>query len=248
MLAAVKAKGITVIDNAAKEPEIVNVATFLNNMGARISGAGTSTIKIEGVETLHKCFHEVIPDRIEAGTYIIIGALCGKNLKIDNIIPEHVDSLLSKLEEIGTELQVGTDYVIISKSNNYKSTTIKTLVYPGFPTDLQQPFTVLLTQCNGKSKVTETIWENRFMHIPYLKDLGADVTVKNQTATIIGPTKLTGASVVATDLRAGAAMVAAGLLAEGTTTITNVEHILRGYEQIVEKLTSVGAKIKIREI
>ena len=248
MLAAVKAKGITVIDNAAKEPEIVNVATFLNNMGARISGAGTSTIKIEGVETLHKCFHEVIPDRIEAGTYIIIGALCGKNLKIDNIIPEHVDSLLSKLEEIGTELQVGTDYVIISKSNNYKSTTIKTLVYPGFPTDLQQPLTVLLTQCNGKSKVTETIWENRFMHIPYLKDLGADVTVKNQTATIIGPTKLTGASVVATDLRAGAAMVAAGLLAEGTTTITNVEHILRGYEQIVEKLTSVGAKIKIREI
>lgn len=248
MLAAVKAKGITVIDNAAKEPEIVNVATFLNNMGARISGAGTSTIKIEGVETLHKCFHEVIPDRIEAGTYIIIGALCGKNLKIDNIIPEHVDSLLSKLEEIGTELEVGTDYVIISKSNNYKSTTIKTLVYPGFPTDLQQPFTVLLTQCNGKSKVTETIWENRFMHIPYLKDLGADVTVKNQTATIIGPTKLTGTSVVATDLRAGAAMVAAGLLAEGTTTITNVEHILRGYEQIIEKLTSVGAKIKIREI
>ena len=248
MLAAVKAKGTTVIDNAAKEPEIVNVATFLNNMGARISGAGTSTIKIAGLETLHKCFHEVIPDRIEAGTYIIIGALCGKNLKVDNIIPDHVDSLLSKLEEIGTELEVGTDYVIISKSDTYKSTTIKTLVYPGFPTDLQQPFTVLLTQCNGKSKVTETIWENRFMHIPYLNDLGADITVKNQTATIIGPTKLTGTSVVATDLRAGAAMVAAGLLAEGTTTITNVEHILRGYEQIVEKLTSVGAKIKIREI
>ena len=248
ILAAVKAKGITVIDNAAKEPEIVNVATFLNNMGARISGAGTSTIKIEGVEKLHKCFHEVIPDRIEAGTYIIIGALCGKNLKIDNIIPEHLDSLLSKLEEIGTELEVGTDYVMISKSDDYKSTTIKTLVYPGFPTDLQQPFTVLLTQCNGKSKVTETIWENRFMHIPYLKDLGADVTVKNQTATIIGPTKLTGTSVVATDLRAGAAMVAAGLLAEGTTTITNVEHILRGDEQIIEKLTSVGAKITIREI
>ena len=248
MLAAVKAKGTTVIDNVAKEPEIVNVATFLNNMGAKISGAGTSTIKIEGVEYLHKCFHEVIPDRIEAGTYIIIGALCGKNLKIDNIIPEHVDSLLSKLEEIGTELQVGTDYVLISKSENYKPTTIKTAVYPGFPTDLQQPFTVLLTQCHGKSKVVETIWENRFMHIPYLKDLGADVTVKNQTATIIGPSKLTGTSVVATDLRAGAAMVAAGLLAEGKTTITNVEHILRGYEQIVEKLTSVGAKIEIKEI
>ena len=248
ILAAVKAKGTTVIDNAAKEPEIVNVATFLNNMGAKISGAGTSTIKIEGVESLHKCFHEVIPDRIEAGTYIIIGALCGKNLKIDNIIPEHVDSLLSKLEEIGTELQVGTDYVIISKSNHYKPTTIKTAVYPGFPTDLQQPFTVLLTQCRGKSKVMETIWENRFMHIPYLKDLGADVTVKNQTATIIGPTKLTGTSVVATDLRAGAAMVAAGLLAEGKTTITNVELILRGYEQIVEKLTNIVAKINIKEI
>ncbi len=248
MLAAVKAKGTTVIDNAAKEPEIVNVATFLNNMGARISGAGTSTIKIEGVDYLHQCFHEVIPDRIEAGTYIIIGALCGKNIKVDNIIPEHIDSLLSKLEEIGTDVEVGTDYVLISKADHYKPTNIKTLVYPGFPTDLQQPFSVLLTQCEGKSKVTETIFENRFMHIPYLKDLGADVTVKNQTATIIGPSKLKGTSVVATDLRAGASMVAAGLLAEGKTTITNAEHILRGYEQIVEKLTGVGAKISIKEI
>ena len=248
MLAAVKAKGTTVIDNAAKEPEIVNVATFLNNMGARISGAGTSTIKIEGVDYLHQCFHEVIPDRIEAGTYIIIGALCGKNIKVDNIIPEHIDYLLSKLEEIGTDVEVGTDYVLISKADHYKPTNIKTLVYPGFPTDLQQPFSVLLTQCEGKSKVTETIFENRFMHIPYLKDLGADVTVKNQTATIIGPSKLKGTSVVATDLRAGASMVAAGLLAEGKTTITNAEHILRGYEQIVEKLTGVGAKISIKEI
>ena len=248
MLAAVKAKGTTVIDNAAKEPEIVNVATFLNNMGARISGAGTSTIKIEGVDYLHQCFHERIPDRIEAGTYIIIGALCGKNIKVDNIIPEHIDSLLSKLEEIGTDVEVGTDYVLISKADHYKPTNIKTLVYPGFPTDLQQPFSVLLTQCEGKSKVTETIFENRFMHIPYLKDLGADVTVKNQTVTIIGPSKLKGTSVVATDLRAGASMVAAGLLAEGKTTIANAEHILRGYEQIVEKLTGVGAKISIKEI
>lgn len=248
MLAAVKAKGTTVIDNAAKEPEIVNVATFLNNMGAKITGAGTSTIKIEGVEHLHRCFHEVIPDRIEAGTYIIIGALSGKNLKIDNVIPEHIDSLLSKLEEIGVDLQIGADYVIVSSKKEYKSTTIKTAVYPGFPTDLQQPFTVLLTQSNGKSKVVETIWENRFMHIPYLNSLGADITVKNQTATIIGATKLSASQVVATDLRAGAAMVAAALLAEGKTTITNVEHILRGYEQIVEKLTSVGAKISIKEI
>ena len=249
MLAAVKAKGKTVIDNAAKEPEIVNVATFLNNMGAKITGAGTSTIKIEGVEYLHKCFHEVIPDRIEAGTYIIIGALCGKNLKIDNVIPEHIDSLLSKLEEIGVDLEVGQDYVtVLEQTKKLKPTNIKTAVYPGFPTDLQQPFTVLLTKANGKSKVTETIWENRFMHIPYLKDLGADIEVKNQTATILGPTNLKGREVVATDLRAGAAMVAAALLAEGKTTISSAEHILRGYEQITEKLSSVGAKIEIKEI
>ena len=248
MLAAVRAKGKTVIDNAAKEPEIVNVATFLNNMGAKITGAGTSTIKIEGVDYLGKCFHEVIPDRIEAGTYIIIGALCGNPIKVDNIIPEHVDSLISKLEEIGVDIQVGADYVIVTRGEKYKSTNVKTAVYPGFPTDLQQPFTVLLTQSNGKSKVTETIWENRFMHIPYLNDLGADIVVKNQTATIVGKSELKGTNVVATDLRAGAAMVAAGLKAEGKTTITNVEHILRGYEQIIEKLTSVGAKIKIREI
>ncbi|MBO5120433.1 MAG: UDP-N-acetylglucosamine 1-carboxyvinyltransferase [Bacilli bacterium] len=248
MLAAVRARGTTVIDNAAKEPEIVNVATFLNNMGAKITGAGTSTIKIVGVDHLGKCFHEVIPDRIEAGTYIIIGALCGKPLKVDNIIPEHVDALLSKLDEIGVDMEIGADYVVVSKPEKYKATSLKTAVYPGFATDLQQPFTVLLTQSNGKSKVTETIWENRFMHIPYLNSLGADISVKNQTATIMGPHKLVGTEVVATDLRAGAAMVAAALLAEGKTTITNVEHILRGYEHIVEKLTEVGAKIEIKEI
>ena len=248
MLAAVLAKGKTIIDNAAKEPEIVNVATFLNNMGAKITGAGTSRITIEGVEGLHKCFHEIIPDRIEAGTYIIMGALCGKNLKIDNLIPEHLEALLSKLEEIGIDLEVGQDYVIVSKGTNLKPTNIKTAVYPGFPTDLQQPLTVLLTQCNGKSKLTETIWENRFMHINYLNMMGSDITVKNKTATIIGPTELKGTQVVATDLRAGAAMVAAGLAASGKTTVTNVEHILRGYEQIIEKLTSVGAKLKLKEI
>ncbi len=248
MLAAVRAKGKTVIDNAAKEPEIVNVATFLNNMGAKISGAGTSTIKIEGVNHLHSCFHEVIPDRIEAGTYIIIGALCGKPLKVDNLIPDHLDALLSKLEEMGVDLEIGADYVLINSKDEYKATNIKTAVYPGFPTDLQQPFTVLQTQCNGKSKTVETIWENRFMHIPYLNKLGADITIKNQTATVEGPTKLSGAEVVATDLRAGAAMVAAALKADGKTTITNVEHILRGYESIIEKLTTVGAKIKLKDV
>ena len=249
MLAAVRAKGKTVIDNAAKEPEIVNVATFLNNMGAKITGAGTSTIKIEGVDHLHKCFHEVIPDRIEAGTYLIIGALCGKNLRIDNVIPEHIDSLTSKLEEMGIKLEIGIDYVkILEVPEKLKATDIKTAVYPGFATDLQQPFTVLLTQAYGKSKVVETIWENRFMHIPYLNDLGSDIVVKNQTATIVGPTELKGCEVVATDLRAGAAMVAAGLKAKGKTTITNSEHILRGYESIIEKLTNVGAKITLKEI
>ena len=248
MLAAVKAKGKTVIDNAAKEPEIVNIATFLNNMGARITGAGTSTIKIIGVNHLGKCFHEVIPDRIEAGTYVIIGALCGNPLKIDNVIPEHIEALLSKLEEAGVSLEVGADYVLVQKQDHYKAVDIKTAVYPGFATDLQQPFTVLQTQSTGKSKTTETIWENRFMHIPYLRALGSDISVKNQTATIVGPSKLVGCEVVATDLRAGAAMVAAGLIAEGETVITNAEHILRGYEQIVEKLTEVGAKIEIKEI
>ena len=248
MLAAVKAKGETVIDNAAREPEIVNIATFLNNMGAKIRGAGTSTIKIEGVEKLHSCFHEVIPDRIEAGTFAIIGALCGNKLKIDNIIPEHLDSLISKLEEIGVEIEIGADYLVVTKKDNYKPTQIETAVYPGFATDLQQPLTVLLTQCNGKSKGVETIWENRFMRISHLNRLGSDITVKNQTATVIGPTNLKGTKVIATDLRAGAAMIAAGLIAKGTTTIANVEHILRGYEKIVEKLTSVGAKIRNKEI
>jgi len=248
MLAAVRADGTTIIDNAAKEPEIVNVATFLNNMGAKITGAGTSTIKIVGQKELHSCFHEVIPDRIEAGTYIVLGALLGNPLKIDNIIPEHLDALLSKLDEMGIDVEEGQDYIVVNSKDKYKSTTIKTAVYPGFPTDLQQPLTVLLTQATGQSKVIETIWENRFMHIPYLNELGADIRVKNQTATIIGPTKLTGAEVVATDLRAGAAMVLAALVADGKTTITNCEHILRGYEGIVDKLKQVGAKINLKEI
>lgn len=248
MLAAVKAKGKTVIDNAAKEPEIVNVATFLNNMGAKITGAGTSTIKITGVETLNGCFHEVIPDRIEAGTYTIIGALMGKYLKIDNIIPEHIEALTSKLEEMGVELEIGADYLIVNKPKKYKSVNVKTLVFPGFPTDLQQPFMVLSTQCNGKSIVEETIYENRFMHIPYLNKMGANIEVNGSKAIIKGPTPLIGTTVEATDLRAGASMVAAAILAEGVTTIHNIGHILRGYENIVEKLTDVGAKIEVKEI
>ncbi len=248
MLAAVKAKGKTVIDNAAKEPEIVNVATLLNNMGAKITGAGTSTIKIQGVSSLGGCFHEVIPDRIEAGTYLILGACCGNHVKIDNIIPGHLEALTSKLEEAGVEMEIGADFIIVSKPEHPKAIQVRTQPYPGFATDLQQPLTAFLTLCDGKSKIDETIWENRFMHVPYLNQLGADIRIKNQTATIKGPTELVGTTVVATDLRAGASLVIAGLMAEGITKITNVEHILRGYEQIVEKLTNIGANIKEREI
>ena len=250
MLAAVKAKGTTIIDNAAKEPEIVNVATFLNNMGARITGAGTSEIRIKGVDKLNGCFHEVIPDRIEAGTYMIIAALAGNNVKIDNIIPDHLEALTSKLAEIGVPIEMGMDYVIIKKPQSYKPVNIKTLVFPGFPTDLQQPFSVLLTQCNGKSTIEETIYENRFMHVPELEKMGANIKVSGTKATVYGPTKLSGSTVTATDLRAGAAMVCAALIAESgeETIITNAEHILRGYESIVEKLSDIGAKIRIIEI
>lgn len=248
ILAAVYAKGTTVIKNAAKEPHIVNVTTFLNQIGAKIAGAGTSEITIQGVKTLRGGFHEVVPDYIESGTYIIAGALCGKNLKISNIIPNHLNALLSKLKEMKVDFEVGSDYVIVNSSNNYKPVNIKTAVYPGFPTDLQQPFTTLLTQCNGTSCLEENIWENRFMHVEYLNKLGADIKVDGKVAIINGPSKLIGTEVAATDLRAGACMVLAGLIAEGTTTITNIEHVLRGYENIITKLKNVGAKIELEEI
>ena len=248
MLAAVLANGKTIIDNAAKEPEIVNIATYLNNMGAKITGAGTSEIRITGVEKLHGCYHEVIPDRIETGTYLIIGALVGENLKVFNVIPEHVEALTSKLQEMGVNITIGSDSIVVSSKESYKPVNIKTMVYPGFATDLQQPFSVLAARCNGKMKVEETIWENRFMHLPELEKLGMKVERTGMVATFTGPNKLKGAEVKATDLRAGAALVAAALAAEGETTITDVEHILRGYEGIVDKLTDVGAKIKIEEI
>lgn len=248
ILVATKAKGTTIIENAAKEPEIVNVATFLNNMGAKIVGAGTSQIKIVGVEKLHRCMHEVIPDRIETGTYIIAAALIGNKVKISNVIPEHVESLTSKLIEIGVDIEEGNDYLIVSSKDNYKSTKIKTLGYPGFPTDLQQPITTLLTQCNGISEVEETIYEGRFKNIEYLNKMGAEIKVNDNKAFIYGKTPLKGKKVTATDLRAGACLVLAGLIADGTTTIENVDHILRGYENIIEKLTNVGAKIELIEI
>lgn len=248
MLVAVKAIGETIIENAAKEPEIVNVATFLNNMGAKITGAGTSEIRIKGVDSLHGCYTEVIPDRIETGTYIIAGALMGKNLKIDNIIPEHVEMLILKLKEMKIPIEVGQDYVIVSKVEHAVPVNIKTQGYPGFATDLQQPVTVLLTQCEGTSTLEETIYENRFQNVPYLNKMKANIEINGRKITIKGKTPLEGNNVVATDLRAGACLVLAGLVASGTTTISNVEHVLRGYENIVEKLTSIGAKIKLKEI
>jgi UDP-N-acetylglucosamine 1-carboxyvinyltransferase len=247
MLAATKAEGTTYISNAAKEPEIVNVASFLNSMGAKITGAGTSEIKIVGVKKLHKGVIDVIPDRIEAGTYVIIGSLLGKDLTISGIIEEHIEALLSKLKEMGVKIKVNKNKLLITKPEKYKAINVKTLVFPGFATDLGQPMSVLLTQATGMSIFEETIYENRMGHIKYLQKMGANIRPSEKTAIITGPTPLKGEEVVATDLRAGAAMVIAGLIAKGKTTVNDIEHILRGYENIVEKLTAVGAKITIIE-
>lgn len=246
MLAAVKAEGTTIISNAAKEPHIVNVATFLNNMGAKISGAGTSEIKIEGVKCLHSCFHEVVPDYIETGTYMILASVIGEDITIENIIPDHVESLISKLEDVGVPMQIGVDYIKIKAPEKLKATNIKTQVYPGFPTDLQQPMATLFTQATGKSVINETIYENRFLNLLELNKMGATAELlTNQKAVIVGPSKLVGKKVKATDLRAGASLVIAGLIAEGKTVIENADYILRGYEDIVNKLTNVGAKISL---
>ena len=248
ILVAVRAKGTTILENAAKEPEIVNIATFLNNMGAKIRGAGTSTIQIMGVDHLKDSFTEVIPDRIETGTYMIAGALVGNQLKIANVIPEHVESLTLKLKEMGCPITIGEDSITISRGKHLKPVNIKTLGYPGFPTDLQQPLTTLLTYCEGTSILEETIYENRFQNVPYLNQMGADIIIDKRKIFVKGKTTLHGEKVTATDLRAGACLVLAGLVAEGTTTIMDVEHVLRGYENIIGKLSNVGAKIKMEEI
>lgn len=248
MFASVLAEGTTVIHNAAKEAEIINIAEYLTHMGANISGAGTDEITIVGVKKLYGAEISVLPDRIEAGTYIILGALCGKNLQIKNIIPEHLTSLITTLEEMGSDITISDKSIIITAQENLKPANIKTMVYPGFPTDIGQPMSVLLTQSEGTSIFEETIWENRMGHVPSLNKMGANITVNSTIATINGPTKLIGEEVLATDLRGGAALVLAGLKASGTTIINNAEHILRGYENIVSKLTQVGAKIELKEI
>lgn len=249
MYAACLAKGTTILENAAKEIEIINIADFLNKMGAKIKGAGTSTITIEGVEKLKGTTIDVIPDRIEAGTYLMIGAMIGDNLSVCGIEPSQLKALFDKFDDMGIKYKISDDKVTISKSNNIMPINIKTLVYPGFPTDLGQPMSVLLTQANGTSYFEETIWEKRMQHVKYLNMMGANIKLQDNTHSIInGPTKLKGCHINATDLRGGAALVMAGLIAEGTTTISNIEYILRGYENLINKLSKVGADIKIIDV
>ncbi|MDN6193975.1 MAG: UDP-N-acetylglucosamine 1-carboxyvinyltransferase [Alkalibacterium gilvum] len=248
MLAAVKAKGRTVIENAAREPEIIDVATLLNNMGAKVRGAGTDVIRIDGVEEMHGCHHTVIPDRIEAGTYLIMAAAKGKDVRINNVIVKHLEGLIAKMEEMGVPLEIGEDYVrVTAPEGPLKGVSIKTLPYPGFATDLQQPFTPLLMSAEGESMIVDTIYPKRIKHIPELNRMGANARVESDVILIEGGHKLEGAEVMATDLRAGACMVVAGLLAEGETIIDGVDNILRGYDKIVEKLTALGADLYMED-
>ena len=248
IMAAVYAQGETTIENAAREPEIIDCITLLNEMGADIRGGGTSKITINGVEKLSGCFHEIIPDRIEAGTYLILAAAMAKQVTIENVIPYHLESLISKLIEMGVEIDSQIDKIVVRKSDNcLKKVDIKTMPYPGFATDLQAPLTSLLTQAMGNSSVTETIYKERFKHCQQLNKMGANIIITPPSAIVVGPTSLSGTDVWATDLRCGAALVIAALMAKGTTIIHDIYHIDRGYEDIVSKLSDLGANIR-REI
>lgn len=247
MLAAAKADGRTVIENAAREPEIIDVATLLNNMGARVRGAGTEVIAIEGVESLHGTRHQVIPDRIEAGSYIAMAAAIGKGIKVKNVLYEHLESFIAKLEAMGVRMTVEEDAIFVEEQGDLKPVDIKTSPYPGFATDLQQPMTPLLLKASGRGKIIDTIYEKRVNHVPELARMGADIQVLGGQIVYNGPTQLSGAPVKASDLRAGAALVTAGLMAEGQTEITNIEFILRGYSNIIEKLSDLGADIRLIE-
>ena len=247
ILAAVKAEGRTVIENAAREPEIIDVVTLLNNMGAHIRGAGTDIIIIDGVPQLHGTRHQVIPDRIEAGTYIALAAAIGEGIQINNVLYEHLESYIAKLEEMGVRMTISEDSIFVEKQTGLKAIQIKTSPYPGFATDLQQPITPLLLTASGRGRIVDTIYEKRVNHVPELAKMGATISTLNDHIIYEGPNQLTGSSVKATDLRAGAALVIAGLMASGTTEITNVEYILRGYSDIIHKLTQLGAEIQLVE-
>lgn len=244
MMAASLAEGTTILENAAEEPEIVDLANYLNKMGAKIRGAGTDTIRIEGVEKLHGADYTIIPDRIEAGTYMIAAAMTGGDVVVENVLPEHQKPLIAKLREAGAVVEEDIDKVRVIGKNPLKAVSIKTLPYPGFPTDMQAQMMAMMVIAEGRSKVTETVFENRFMHVVELNRMGAQISTEGRSAVIDGPCKLTGCDVRATDLRAGAAMILAGLVAEGTTRIGDLHHIDRGYENIVAKLKNLGADIE----
>lgn len=244
MIAATMAEGTTVLENVAKEPHVVDVANFLNSMGADIKGAGTDVIRIKGVNELVGCNYSVIPDQIEAGTFMIAAAATKGDVTITNIIPKHLESISAKLIEMGAIVEEGDDSVRVTVDNELRGVNVKTAPYPGFPTDVQQPMSVLLSITKGRSLVTESIWENRHKHTDELKKMGAMIKVEGRTAIIDGVEKLEGAKVIATDLRAGAAMVIAGLIANGETEIVDIEHIDRGYPHIEEKFRSLGADIR----
>ena len=243
MMAAVMAEGETILDNAAMEPEIVDLANFLNKLGADIKGAGTSTIRIKGVEKLGGAKHTVIPDRIEAGTFMVAAAITGGDIVVENIITSHVKPVIAKLKEAGCEVIENGDEVRVIGTKNLKAIDIKTMPYPGFPTDMQAQFMALMSLCKGTSVCIETVFENRFMHVDELKRMGADIKIDGRSAIIQGVNNITSAQVKATDLRAGAALVLAGLVSEGTTEIDNIYHIDRGYDGIEAKFTALGAKI-----
>lgn len=243
VLAACMSEGITIIENAAREPEIVDLANYLTVMGAKIKGVGTDIIKIEGVTSLKGAEHRIIPDRIEAGTFMMAAALTKGDVFVKNVLAEHVKPLIAKLHEMGIELKEEIAGVYVKGSEALKAVDIKTLPYPGFPTDLQSQMMVLLTQADGTSLVIETVWENRFMHVDELNRMGADIKIDGHSA-LIKPSRLTGAEVTATDLRAGAALILAGIVAQGDTEIRDIYHIERGYENIAQKLSSIGADIK----
>ena len=244
MMAASLAEGTTILENAAEEPEIVDLANYLNKMGAKIRGAGTDTIRIEGVDKLHGADYTIIPDRIEAGTYMIAAAMTGGDVVVENVLPEHQKPLIAKLREAGAVVEEDIDKVRVIGQNTLKAVSIKTLPYPGFPTDMQAQMMAMMVIAEGRSKVTETVFENRFMHVVELNRMGAQISTEGRSAVIDGPSKLTGCDVRATDLRAGAAMILAGLVAEGTTRIGDLHHIDRGYENIVAKLKNLGADIE----
>ncbi|MBT8495405.1 MAG: UDP-N-acetylglucosamine 1-carboxyvinyltransferase [Deltaproteobacteria bacterium] len=244
MMAAVLAKGRTVIDNAAREPEVEDLAQALNKMGARIQGAGTGTIEIDGVDELHPIEHAIIPDRIEAGTFMVAAALTSGNLLVKDARPEHLRAVMSKLRAFGAAVKPEAGGIRVEAEGHFDPLDIATKPHPGFPTDMQAQFMVLATQSRGESVITETIFENRFMHVSELARMGADIHVSGQVAIVKGPTKLSGASVMATDLRASASLILAGLIADGQTEVRRIYHLDRGYSHIESKLEAVGANIK----